>query len=184
MGQQIYNRKNNEREPNDFYVTPPETTRALMEREKFDGLIWECACGTGEMAEVIKEYDCMVFSSDLIDRGYGRGGVDFLQHPDEDEVENIITNPPYKHAFAFVKKAKKIATKKIAMLLKITFLEGISRYEMFQDTDFPLKIVYVFCRRQKVAKEGMELKNAGMIAYAWFVWDKEYKGKPIIEWIP
>ena len=30
---------------------------------------------------------------------------------------------------------------------------------------------------------GEKMKNSGMIAYAWYVWDKDYKGKPTIEWI-
>jgi len=35
------------RDSADFYPTPPQTTEALFKREKFDGLVWECACGDG-----------------------------------------------------------------------------------------------------------------------------------------
>jgi len=52
---------------------------------------------------------------------------------------------------------------------------------MFKST--PLKIVYVFCKRQKVYHADKEPNGSGLIAYAWFVWDKDYTGKPIIEWI-
>jgi hypothetical protein len=27
------------------------------------------------------------------------------------------------------------------------------------------------------------MKNSGMISFAWFVWDKDYVGKPMINWI-
>lgn len=35
------------REKDDFYPTPPYGTEALLSVEKFNGAIWEPACGTG-----------------------------------------------------------------------------------------------------------------------------------------
>jgi len=169
-----------DREENDFYPTPESTTKSLMEREEFEGEVFECACGDGAMSEVIKRYNPEVYSSDLINRSYGIQR-DFLQVGEE--FNNIITNPPYKLAKSFVIHAKKLAKKKIAMLLKLVFLEGIGRYEMFKDKNFPLKKVYVFCKRQPIYKNGIIGENSGLIAYAWFVWDKNYKGEPFIEWI-
>jgi len=178
----MHKRGDEPREPNDFYVTPPETTKALMDREYFDGWVWECACGNGAMSEVIKHYVPHILSTDLIDRGYG-SCQDFLAHNPVNKYDNIITNPPFKLALEFVEHAKKVARKKIAMLLKVVFLESAKRYQMFQDREFPLKVVYVFSRRQTIAIRGEQLENSGMVAYAWFVWDKEHKGKPTIEWI-
>ena len=71
---------------------------------KLKNPIWECACGEGHLSERLKQYGYNVYSSDLIDRGYGEGGVDFLTdnrlwHGD------IITNPPYKYAKEFVEHA-------------------------------------------------------------------------------
>lgn len=169
-----------DREENDFYPTPESTTRALMEREVFLGDILEPACGDGSMSKVIMKYNHEVSSSDLIDRGYGTKG-DFFH--EKNRFDNIITNPPYKCAKEFVLKAKGLANKKIAMLLKLVFLESVNRYIMFKDKDFPLKKVLVFCRRQKIYKKGIIGKNAGLIAYAWFIWDKDYKGEPTIDWI-
>ena len=169
-----------DREENDFYPTPESTTRALLERERFEGEVFECACGDGSMSEVIKRYNPEVYSSDLINRGYGIQR-DFLKV--WEEFNNIITNPPYKLAKEFVIHAKKLAKKKIALLLKLVFLEGSGRYELFQDKCFPLKKDYVFCSRQPIYKNGIILNNSGLIAYAWFVWDKEYSGQPTIEWI-
>lgn len=176
----------------DFYPTPPEATEALFIREKFDGLVWEPASGDGSMSKIIEKYNkCQ--SSDIQKEEwiYGKGGIDFLKcnccpKSNLNSINfpnNIITNPPYRYGKQFVLHAKKIAKKKIAMLLKLVFLEGANRYRMFQDTEFPLKIVYVFCKRVKIYKQGLIGKNSGLIAYAWFVWDKDYKGKPYIEWI-
>ena len=54
---------------------------------------------------------------------------------------------------------------------------------MFQDKDYPLKTVYQFSKRVTLYKDGVKMKNSGMIAYAWYVWEKGYDGKPTIEWI-
>ena len=172
----------NNRQEKDFYPTPESTTKALLDREKFNGLIWECASGNGDMVNTILKYTPnKVIASDIRKDVYGDGDIDFLKC--NKKVDNIITNPPYRYAKEFVLHAKKCATKKIAMLLKLVFLEGIGRYEMFQDKEFPLKNVYVFCRRQKIYKDGIIGKNSGLIAYAWFVFDKTYVGEPTIKWI-
>lgn len=173
-------RSNGKREKNDFYPTPYYVLDKLLEKEGFVGSVWECACGEGDISKRLEEKGYNVFSTDLVDRGYGKT-QDFLQ---SDLVfDNIITNPPYKLSLEFVLKAKKQSTSKIALFLKTVFLESEVRYNMFQDTDYPLKTIYQFSKRVSLYKEGKKMKNGGMIAYAWFVWDKNYVGKPTIEWI-
>jgi hypothetical protein len=61
----------------DFFPTPPWATHALIENEKFDGEIWECACADGTMSRVREKTGQPVRSSDLYDRGFGDVGVDF-----------------------------------------------------------------------------------------------------------
>ena len=173
-------RNNGDREAEDFYPTPPYAVEELLKREVFRGNIWECACGDGAISEVFKNKGFEVHSTDLIDRGYGTE-LNFLQS--DFVADNIITNPPYKLALDFVLHAKKLSNKKIAMFLKTVWLESESRYEMFQNTEFPLKTVYQFSKRVSLYKGGVKMKNSGMIAYAWYVWDKDYVGKPTIEWI-
>ena len=114
------------------------------------------------------------------DMVYGDKGVDFLNI--NTRVDNIITNPPYKLALEFCEHALKCADKKVAMLLKLVFLEGISRYEFFKTS--PLKKVYVFCKRQPIRAKTYKGDNSSMIAYAWFVWEKDYDGEPTLDWIP
>ena len=173
-------RLNGEREKNDFYPTPAIAIQALLERETFTGNIWECACGKGDISKVCKEFGYETKNSDLIDYGYGEVR-DFF---DTENVEdNIVTNPPYRLALEFILKAKESSNRKIAMFLKTVFLESAKRYDMFQDVDYPLKVVYQFSKRVSLYKGGIKMKNGGMISYAWYVWDKEYVGKPYIEWI-
>lgn len=109
----------------------------------------------------------------------GRGGVDFLTTTKQ--VDHIITNPPFRLAEEFVLHALDCARDKVAMLLKLNFLETTGRKEFFQIT--PLRTVYVFSNRLSFDKGDTPGKGRGLLAYAWFVWQKNYQGKPWIEWI-
>lgn len=125
-----------------------------------------------------------VYSSDLVDRGY-RGAIiiDFLTYIAKNTMD-IITNPPYKYAKEFVEHALNISTYgvKVAMFLKLTFLEGKARKKLFEK--YPPKTVYVFSNRIKCAKNGNFAEtSSSAVAYAWFVWEKGFNGKPTIEWI-
>lgn len=60
-----------EREENDYYATEPYAATLLMEQEIFSPRIWECACGEGHLSKEFAKAGYQVYSSDLIDRGFG-----------------------------------------------------------------------------------------------------------------
>lgn len=172
-----------EREPNDYYATSPKAAEMLLDLERFDKCIWEPACGEGHIAKVLKSHNHIVKCTDLIDRGFGEGGVDFLKSQDKWDGD-IITNPPYKYAKEFVEKALALVPNhsKVAMFLKIQFLEGKGRRELLEK--YPPKCVYVSSSRLKCARNGIfeEVERSGAMCYAWFVWEKGFKGEPVIRW--
>ena len=169
------------REVNDFYPTPPEGFLPLLDHEEFNGNIWECACGDGAISKILIEKGYNVYSSDLIDRNYGDVGIDFLKS--NKKVDNIITNPPFKLAMDFVYKANELCKYKFAFLCRINFLEGVARGKMFEE--MPLKNVYIFKRRITFIHPELKFKThgGGMLAFAWFVFEKGYENKPMINWI-
>ena len=135
----------------DFYPTPSWATFALIDNERLQGEIWECACGDGAMSAVLTETGSPVVSSDLYDRGYGEIGHDFLttkrRHP------NIITNPPYNSAEGFVASGLKAAQQKFALLLRLAFLEGANRANTIFHKHPPSR-VWVFSERIHLLHEG------------------------------
>ena len=121
-----------EREANDYYATDPIAAEWLIRLENLDKNIWECACGEGHLAKVFEAHGYNVKATDLIDRGYGVGGVDFLQCHDKFDGD-IITNPPYKYAEDFIQHALTLIPdgKRVCMLLKVQFLEGKGRRDLY-----------------------------------------------------
>lgn len=154
----------------DFFPTPRWATFALIDNEKFSGDIWECACGDGAMSAVLEETGCLVRSSDLYDRGFGEVGIDFPAA--SSQAANIITNPPYNAAEAFVATGTKLASRKFALLLRLAFLEGANRTNTIFSRIPPAR-VWVFSERITFYMKGAKQAGSGTTAYAWFVWDKD-----------
>lgn len=168
-----------ERETHDFYATQPIAAECLMKIENLSPRIWECACGEGHLAKPSLRSGYEVKCTDLIDRGFGQGGVDFLKttrafHGD------IVTNPPYKYAQEFIEHALELIPKgnKVCMFLKVQFMEGKNRRKLF-DTH-PPKRVWVSSSRIQCGKNGV-FKDS-MVAYAWYVWEVGYKGETTLKW--
>lgn len=169
------------REVNDYYATDPRAVEMLLEKEKFNSIILEPSCGEGHISRVLLDGGYAVKSSDLIDRGFG----DVKDFFEIDEFSgDIITNPPYKIALDFVKHSLDIIPEgnKVAMFLKLQFLEGKARKEFYKNN--PPKKIYVASGRLICAKNGeFEKYKSSAVAYAWFIWEKGYKGSPEIDWI-
>ena len=173
----------NEREKHDYYATEPKAIELLCELETFSPVVWECACGEGHLSKALEQNGYKVISSDLIDRGYGVGGVDFLKCTKIFDGD-IITNPPYKYAKEFVEHALEILPVgyKVVMFLKLQFLEGKARRKMFEK--YPPKRIYVSSGRLRCAMNGDFEKYAksNAVTYAWFIWEKGFKGDTIVRW--
>lgn len=179
-----------ERESNDYYATDPVAVDALvrMMYGKLPHKVWECACGEGHLSERLKSFGFDVVSTDIVNRGYGEV-KDFLSTTEMPAgCQCIITNPPYKHALAFILHALDLLPDDglFIMFLKTTFLEGQKRYdELFQDNN--PELVLQFSYRVLCAKNGefekMRRGGGSAVAYAWYVFRKGYKGDTIIKWI-
>lgn len=171
-----------DRQREDYYATEPKATEQLCAIEKFSNPILEPACGEGHISEVLKAHGYNVVSRDLIDRGYGEV-ADFLSIDNIEWNGDIVTNPPYAYAQEFVEKALTIIPDghKVAMFLKLTFLEGKKRRHLFRTT--PPNRIWVSSSRLMCAMNGeFEKVSQSATAYAWYIWEKGYVGETVVKW--
>ena len=143
--------------PDECY-TPENAIYPLIDFLKKDWIIWDCAFGTGMLAEHFNK-----FSFNVV----GIKDYNFLKE-DSDKIANfdiIITNPPYSVKDLFLERAFEI-DKPFAFLLPLTTLEGIKRGKMFKDKNIQLIIPN---RRFNFANpEGRKNKSSCWFATAWF----------------
>jgi hypothetical protein len=166
----------------DFFPTPEWATHALADNEAFEGLIWEPACGNGAMVRALEKAGNRVEATDLYDRGYGDVGVDFLKS--SRCVDNVVTNPPYNAAEGFVQAGLAQAKRKVALLLRLAFLEGANRHRTIFAITPPAR-VWVFSERITFYPATAVQKGSGTTAYAWFVWDKQaLESRTELKWLP
>ena len=112
-----HRKKEIEVEEYDFYCTHPESIKLFLKAAKNTNLIipnniLEPCCGIGSISKILKENGYSVYSSDLIDRGYGEEtGIDFLKtNKWDNQFDCIFTNPPYRYAVEITEKAIKTVT--------------------------------------------------------------------------
>ena len=182
------NHAEEERQNEDYYATDPIAARLLLQIEELDKNtpIWECAAGENHLANVFKESGYKVRTSDLVKRTESTEQLDFLSDEVTEWTGNIITNPPYNKASEFIDKAMSIIGDgdKCIMFLKLQFLEGKSRRGLFEK--YVPKTIWVSSSRIFCAKNGdfQEAKRIGgsAVAYAWYVWEKGYRGDTAVKW--
>ncbi len=195
----------------DDFPTPCWGTRGLIEHVlRPRGLqldhVWEPACNRGYMVRALREVFRVVHASDVFDYSAEWDGqdrvVDFLwpnsepPHIAKHGVEWIITNPPFLLAEQFIARARKLATVGCAMLVRMQFLEGATRYrKLFSLT--PPTIIAQFTERLILTKgivrdpskeywddEAQKWRRPSTAtAYTWLVWVHGREPEPFL-WIP
>ena len=168
----------------DWYVEPVEATLTLLDVEQFDDEIYDPACGCGNILKACRERGHRARGTDIVDRGSGEPyGLDFIYGQLPCPVSNIISNPPFGPSLHFAKRALRIATRKVALIQRLCWLEGQKRSAFLESA--PLARVWVFKKRICMPpgeKRDLPAKG-GFIAYAWFVFEHDYTGKPELGWI-
>lgn len=171
----------------EFYPTPPEATRALLAAERFDGSVWEPACGEGHIAKVLQESRHEVVATDLVDYGYGLSGRDFLVER-VSLARNIITNPPYGRglADAFCKHAIDLTREtggKVAMLVAVKSLCHPTRTPFFEK--HPPALIYAVddCTCYPYGDPRKATRSILQQRYSWLVWHAGYSGPTLFKWL-
>ena len=171
----------------EFYPTPPEATRALLSVESFDGSIWEPACGRGAISKVLEATGHQVVSTDLIQRDYGVGGIDFLRAT-VSRARHIVTNPPYGRGLGdqFVQHALKLTAEtggSVAMLLNLASLCHPKRHALWVER--PPTVIYALdelvCWPEGDPRQART--STASQRYCWAVWQPGHIGRPSFWWL-
>lgn len=171
----------------DFFPTPPWATRALCERlfqsgyAEADHVVWEPACGAGDMVRPLEEIFAEVIASDVHD--YGAGEVrDFLiPFPNDPRPDWVITNPPFRLAEQFITRAMQVAQVGFAMLVRTSFLEGVGRHAAIFRPNRPSGVLQ-FVERVPMHRGKLTATGSTATSYCWLVWVEGEYGTTL-DWI-
>lgn len=167
----------------DLYETPPPAVHALLKVEPVPFTLWEPACGPGSIVQTLRDTGRAVYATDLNDWGCpdSQAGVDFLmEHKAPPGIGAILTNPPFKNAAAFVRRARQLSPLTM-MLVRLAFLESDGRADILEAGD--LARVYVFSNRLPMMHRHLWQgpKASSAMCFAWFIWDRSHSGPTVMQ---
>lgn len=181
----------------DFYETPKWATEKAVEQMLIDGIlnkydnILEPCVGAGAISDVLQVYGFEnLMCSDIQDADYIKGEKSIDVYDLESDICDVVfTNPPYnlmtlkeKDGGSMLKEFLRISKNKVILLLNIFYLSSRDRKELLEQSH--LRHIYIHSDRVTMYPYGEEKpKNGGTKMHAWFVWDKDYNGKPTLSWI-
>ncbi len=185
------------RHPQDFHATPAEAPAKLLAVEDFAWPIWEPACGQGHLSRALQARGQAVISSDLVDRGFGLAGVDFLTDLPPGYYASIITNPPFADHLAWIRRGLLLldagdwreisrgAPAGFALLLPLTYLAGLDRGEIYRAR--PPAAIWVFSTRILCVQGGAagQVTGSASVDFMWLVWRRPdlCPPRPRLGWI-
>lgn len=145
------NHAQGERAEFDLYCTHPNAVTELLKLESFQNEIWEPCDGLGHISDTLIANGYNVRRSDIVTRGRDIEQLDILQC-NEPWNGDICTNPPYSHALPIIRKCLDLVGEgcKVAMWLRILFLESKARKELFRE--YPPKRVWISSSRLSAAR--------------------------------
>lgn len=165
----------------DLYCTHPKAVEELLKLESLPTQIWEPCDGLGHISDTLAASGHIVRRSDIVSRGRDIEELDFLKYDGEIWNGAIVTNPPYYCASDIIRKALSVVADgcKVAMWLRILFLESKARQRLFKE--FPPNRVWISSTR--IPCSGPDGRfNPSAQGFAWFIWEKGYKGETIVNW--
>lgn len=183
----------------DDFPTQPWATRALIRHVIMPNMtgfdpgaqlklssVWEPACNRGYMSKPLREFFGKVHTSDIFNYGSNEQDhvTDFFFDGSEpsDDIDWIITNPPFKCAERFVARASAIANRGFAVIVRTAFLEGVGRYLALFSKN-PPSIIAQFAERVPMVKGRVTRTGSTATAYCWLVWMEGNAGTRLV-WIP
>lgn len=160
----------------DDFPTPPWAIRAFMDQlvsvapTMNRASVWEPGSNRGYMPAVLTEYFAKVLASDITDYGMKYPKIDFTK-PIEPKTRPswVITNPPFIKLTEFMEQGLTVAQEGVALLTRLSALEGQARYEKFSER--PPTFIMPYVNRVPMHKGKIFVeKGTTATAYCWLVW--------------
>lgn len=170
-----------DRQAEEWYQEPLWCSERLFACERFNGAIYDPACGAGRIMESARRAGYRAHGSDIVRRCPETAEADFLKAVGT--ADNIVTNPPFKIAREFALHAMSLTTGKVAMIFPVRRLNALHSWV---DT-MPLRRVWLLTPRPSMPpgdfiKAGGK-PGQGTIDFCWMVWKRGFVGRPEIRWL-
>lgn len=109
------------------------------------------------------------------------GGVDFLMEQ-KLLAPIVVTNPPFKLWQQFANHALDLGARKVVLLGRVLNLEGKAASALMQSRGLA-RVIVSAGRVDILPPSAKPTGKGGIIAYAWYVFERGHRGPPALHWI-
>jgi hypothetical protein len=164
----------------EHYVEPFWVSERLFAAERFEGRIYDPACGFGRIVISAQKAGYQAYGSDIADHGWDSSLQNFFSF--SSLHNNIVSNPPFKEIERFARHALARATCKVAMICPTARLNAARWLE-----STPLRRIWLLTPRPSMPP-GAYINAGGKVGggksdYVWLVWQHGYRGEPAMGWL-
>lgn len=167
--------------------------------EYFSGKILDPSAGDGRMIKYIIENKSNINKHKIIDirveeyDNWNNNGIlnilgknnciigDFLLEEIQEKYNSIITNPPFSLACHFVEKGL-LYSDRVIILQKSSWIGTQKRTIWFNNLK-KLKHILVIPNRPKWELDGMDNINFDNSEYFWYIFENDYNGPVVLDWL-
>lgn len=177
----IANGTHPDRDPTDFYATPPAFTRLLLDTVRIDGPVLEPAAGDGAITDVLVSAGIETESWDILPRRDDVAEANFLTSNIQAGQFDIVTNPPFKLWPDFFERARAVASRHVAFVAPLSIVNSSGRYQRIWKVWRPALII--------LAPRYQHIRTAkgivpSQFTHVWVVWDRQHYGPTEFQWGP
>jgi hypothetical protein len=158
----------------DNFQTPVEALTPLWPYLRPEWMIWEPACGKGNLTRAFWEEGRPCVGTDITH------GKDFLSDPHPPQFDCIVTNPPYSIKDQFLARCYEFG-KPFALLMPITALGCKRRQALYRR--YGIEVIFMPGRIDFETPLGRGGKGGNWFDVAWFTWKLELP-TPMLFWQP
>src|SRR5262249_9136830 len=159
----------------DPYFTCAEAIASLiaLEGPHLPKRLWEPAAGDGAIVNPLRETGRLVIASDIHDYGLEGCAIrDYLTADPPPGIEGLVTNPPYRPAEEFARKALS-EVPYVAFLVRSNFnIDGVKRMP-FRASHPPTRIWWSARRLPMMHRYGWKgNRSTSNTPHCWLVWER------------
>jgi hypothetical protein len=170
-----------ERHAYDRYVEPMWCSTALFAVERFQGLVWDPACGLGNVLKAARSAGYSTYGSDIAEDATG-AIQDFLTAIAPAPKFSVVCNPPFSLIGKFAERALELGACKVAMICPTARLNAAHWLELK-----PLSRIWLLTPRPSMPPVEVILRGekpgGGRTDFCWLVFEPDYEGEPMIGWL-
>ena len=169
--------RNRKREYLDFYKTPTECVNIISDYSKKFNNWWECCAGDGA---IVDAFPNISLATDINPRRNDIENLDILTCSKPNNIDAVITNPPFVCADKIVEKILFEFELPLLFLMRVEYMNALKRKHLHKHIN---NVMIISNLIKFETEEGRIINGNGTGRCAWFFMTPKKNEKTNLDWL-